>query len=133
MHYSFVTVVVSLVSIMTVVCILTVWQYPVTPREAPPPLLVNVSSVKVATEADDILTVTTVRPEYSTHYDVSTALYLNTVTERSQIDQSNGTSMQRDKIKEVVILSSRVKRDDGMETVMFCFCNLEALILFAIS
>jgi hypothetical protein len=81
------------------------WQHTVTPIGSIPPVLVNVSLVKAATEAD-VSTVTSIPPEFSTNYDVSTALYLNSTTERFQISQIDGTLMQRNEIKEVMILSS---------------------------
>jgi hypothetical protein len=87
-------------------------------RESHPPVLVNVSLAIAATEADNVSTaVTAVQPESNTDCDTLTTSYVNTTTESSQTSQTNGTLMQRNKIKEVMLQSCRLKRGEIIETV----------------
>jgi hypothetical protein len=106
MHYSVVSGIVLLVSVTALVCIVVVWRHSVTLTVSSPPVLVNVSLLKAVTEIESVSAGTIIPLEFSTNYDVSTALYLNSTIERYQISQMSGTLMQRNKIKEVMILSS---------------------------
>jgi hypothetical protein len=108
MPYSVVTGIASLVSVTTLFCIFIImWQHPLTRIGSRPPVLVNVSSVEAATEVDNVLTVTAVPPHFITNYDVLALLYVNSTTERVHINETDEILMQRNKIKEVMILFSK--------------------------
>jgi hypothetical protein len=108
MPYSVVTRIASLMSVTTFFCtIIIVWKRPLIRIGSRPPVLVNVSSVEAATEVDSVLTVTAVPPHFITNYDVLALLYVNNTTERVHINETDEILMQRNKIKEVMILFSK--------------------------
>jgi hypothetical protein len=108
----------SFASATTLLIVIIVWQHPMTPRQPNSLLVVNLSMAEAAKEPDS----TTFSPESRINYDIFSALFLNTTTERLQINETNGTLMQRNKIKEVMILPFRVKEIiEFIETMMRAF------------
>lgn len=82
MLYLVANAVVLLVTVVTLVCVLIACQRPLTQRES--------------------AGITTVQPESCTDYIALTTSYVNTTTESSQTSETNGTLMQRNKIKEMM-------------------------------
>lgn len=110
MRYLVVNVVVSLVTVVTLVLVLMACQRPLT-VESRPPVPLNTSLAKAEAEANSVsAAVTTVQPESSTDSNALTTSYVETTTENSQTSETNGTLMQRNKIKEVNLHSCRVEK-----------------------
>jgi hypothetical protein len=99
-----VTGIASFVSATTLLLIVIVWQHPMTH-----PLVVKLIVPETATEPDNRSAGTTFSPESIINYGIFSTLYRNTTIKRSQISESNGTWVQRNKIKQVMILPFRVK------------------------
>jgi len=73
------------------------------------PLVMNLSKAEAGEEPNSFSASTTFTPESRINYDIFSTLCLNTTTERLQFTDTNGTVMQRNKVKEVMILPFRVK------------------------
>jgi hypothetical protein len=101
--------IVSFASATTLLIIVIVWQHPMTPRQLNSPLVVNLSMAEAATESHSFSANTTFSSESRINYGIFSAVFLNSTTERLQISETDGTLMQRNKIKEVMILPYRVK------------------------
>ena len=101
--------IVAFVGSLMLLIIIIVWQYPVSPRLQNCPLVVNLSKAEAGEEPNSFSTSTTFTPESRINYDIFSTIRLNTTTERLQFSDTNGTVMQRNKIKEVMILPFRVK------------------------
>jgi hypothetical protein len=101
--------IVAFVSALKLLIVVIVWPYPMSPRLQNSPLLVNLSKAEAEEEPNSFSASTTFTPESRINYDIFSTLCLNTTTERLQFIDTNGTVMQRNKIKEVMILPFRVK------------------------
>jgi len=71
--------------------------------------VVTLSKAEAGEEPNSFTASSTFTPESRINYDIFSTLCLNTTTERLQFSDNNGTVIQRDKIKEVMILPFRVK------------------------
>jgi hypothetical protein len=100
---------VAFVSVLTLSIIVVVRQYPLPPILQNSPLVVNLSKAEAGEEPNSFSASTTFTPESNINYDIFSTLCLNTTTEGLQFIDTNGTVMQRNKIKEVMILPLRVK------------------------
>jgi len=101
--------IVAFVSALMLLIVVRVGQYPMLSRLQNSALVVNLSKAEAGEEPNSISASTTFTPESRINYDLFSTLCLNTTTERLQFSDTNGTVMQRDKIKEVMILPFRVK------------------------
>lgn len=101
--------IVAFVSALLLLIIVIVWQYPMSPRLQNSPLVVNLSKAEAGEEPNSISASTTFTPESRINYDIFSTLCLNTTTERLQFSDTNGTVMQRNKVKEVMIPPFSVK------------------------
>ena len=100
---------VTFVSASMLLNVVIVWQYLMSPRLQNSPLVVNLSKAEAGEEPNSFSASTTFTPESRINYDKFSSLCLNATTERLEFSDTNGTVMQRNKIKEVMILPFRVK------------------------
>jgi hypothetical protein len=91
---------VAFVSVLMLLIIVMVRQYPMSPRQNNSTLVLNLS---MAEEPDSFSASSTFTPETRINYDMFSTLSLNITTE------TNGTQMERSKTKEVMILLLTVK------------------------
>jgi hypothetical protein len=101
--------IVAFVSALELLMVVIVWQCPISPRLQNSPRVVNLSKAEAGEEPNSFSASTTFTPESRINYDIFSTLYLNTTTERLQFSDTNGTVMQCEKIKEVMILPFLVK------------------------
>jgi len=101
--------IVTCMSVLMLLDIIIVGQYPTSPRLQNSPLVVNLSKAEAGEEPSNFSASTTVTPKSRINFDIFSILRLNTKTETLRFIDTNGTVKQRNKIKKVMILPFRVK------------------------
>jgi hypothetical protein len=96
-------------SALVLLNVVIVWQCPTSPRLQNTTLVVNLSKAEAGEESNNFSASTTFTPESRINCDIFSTLCQNTTTEKLQFSDTNGTVMQCNKIKEVMILPFRVK------------------------
>jgi len=101
--------IVAFTSVIMLLDVIIVGQYPMSSRLQNSPLVVNLSKAEAGEETNNFSASTTFTPESRINYHIFSTLQLNTTTKRLQFSVTKRTVKQRIKIKKVMILPFRVK------------------------